>query len=172
MPRVKRSLESPKPRFPKLLAELVDELRTERQAGQPLIDELTFPKTNLVSVTVIWDRWAPLSDEERSTTIRQAYGEVEGREFRDRIALASGLTVPEAHEYGMLPYRVLPALRKGDPVTAEQCARAMLEQGASLLLDPKKAQLRFATEEQANACVERLGRVLPGSEGTWIVLKE
>jgi len=57
-------------------------------------------------------------------------------EFSDRIALAIGLTVPEAYESGLLPYQVMPALRKGDPLTPEQCAKSMLDQGASLLFDP------------------------------------
>jgi len=173
MPRIKQRLEDPpKPRFPALLAELMQELKSNHEAGQPIIVEQHFPRTNLISVTVIWDKWVPLSDEDRAATVRYAYEEVEGKEFRDRIALSIGLTVPEAYESGMLPYQVTAALRKGDPVTAEQCAQAMLEEGASLLFDPDHPQLRFATEQEAEASVKRLSRALPGSEPVWLITKE
>lgn len=173
MPRIKRGLEGPRrPRFPDLLAELVGELKSAREAGQPMIEEQYFSKTNAVRVTVIWDKWAPLADEDRSATILQAYEEVEGKEFADRIALAIGLTVPEAYEAGLLLFQVMPVLRKGDAVTAEQCAEAMIEQGASLLFDARKAQLRFANEEEAEACLKRLVKALPGSEAVWVIAKE
>lgn len=173
MPRIKRGLEeAPKLRFPELAEELVDELRSEREAGQPRIEEQHFPKTNAVRVTVVWDKWAPLSDEDRAAIILQAYERVEGEEFRDRIALAIGLTVPEAYESGLLPYQIMTAIRPGDPVTPEQCAQAMSDQGASWLFDPNRPQLRFATEEEAHACKERLIRALPGSEPVWVIAKE
>jgi hypothetical protein len=154
-----------------LVAELADELKNNRESGQPLIDEQYFP-TKAISVTVIWDKWASVPDEERSNTILQAYGQVEGKEFRDRIALAIGLTVPEAYESGLSPYQVMPALRRGDRVTAEQCRQAMLAQGASALIDPDKPQLRFPTEEAAEACVKRLTKELPGSDSVWVITKE
>jgi len=135
MPRVRRGLEAtPKTQFPELLAELVNELRSSRDAGQPMIEEQYFPRTNAVRVTVIWNKWLPLADEERANTILQAYEQVEGKEFRDRIALAIGLTVPEAYELALLPYYVVPALRKGDKISHEQCTEAMVAHGASLLL--------------------------------------
>ncbi len=49
----------------------------------------------------------------------------------------------------MLPFQIIPALRKGDPVTLDQCRQAMIDEGASTLLGPDKPQLRFATEEEA-----------------------
>src|SRR5215208_6422804 len=162
MPRIKRGLEGPpKLQRPDLLAELIDELRSSREAGQPLIDEYHFPRTNAVRATVVWDKWVPLSDEERSATILQAYEEVEGKEFRDRIALAIGLTIPEAYESGLLPYQITTAWRVGDAVSPEECMKTMLDQGASLLFDSKKPQLRFATLEEAEACVQRLIKALP-----------
>jgi len=173
MPRIKKGLAEPdKPQFPHLLAELADELKNNREGGQPRIEEQYFPRTNAVRVSVIWDKWADLSDEERATLILQAYELVEGEEFRDRIALAIGLTTPEAYESGLLPYHLRTAIRKGDPVSAEQCAKAMIDQGASLLFDPKKPQLRFATEKEAEACRQRLIGALPGSEPVWIIAKE
>ena len=173
MPRIRRGLDdNPRPRFPDLVAELAGELRDNREGGQPRIEEQHFPKTSAVRVTVIWDKWAPLTDEERAATILQAYEQVEGREFRDRIALAIGLTVPEAFESGLLPFQIVTAVRREDPVTPEQCREAMIAEGASVLTDPEKPELRFATEEEAEACRRRLIRRLPGSDPVWVVTKE
>ena len=77
---------------------------------------------------------------------------------RDRIALASGLTVPEAHAAGMLPFQVFPALRRGDPVTLDQCRQALIDEGASILFGADNPQLRFATEEDAEKARERLAQ--------------
>lgn len=173
MPRIRRSAEVAVPvRFPKLVDELAEELRSERESGQPRIEEQVFPRTNGISVNVLWDKWDPVPDEERVASIRRAYERAEGKEYADRIVLCMGLTFPEAFESGMLPYQVLTALRKGDPVTDEQCTRAMIEEGASLLFDPAKPQLRFATEEEAQASVKRLAARLPGSEGVWVVVRD
>lgn len=172
MPRIRRTPEQQPIRFPDLLAELANELKSSHEAGQPLIEEHVFPKTNAVRVTVIWDKWDTVTDQDRFTIILQAYEQTEGRAFRDRIALAIGLTVPEAVELGLLPFQVVTALRPGDSVTLEQCRQAMIAQGASLLIDPAKPQLRFATEEEAEACRQRLIRHLPGSEPIWVIAKD
>ncbi len=173
MPRIRRSPEQLSPlRFPDLLNELANELSNAREAGQPHIEEQVFPKTNAVRITVIWDKWDPVSDEGRYATILQAYEQVEGKAFRDRIALAIGLTVPEASESGLLPFQIVPALRRGDRVTAEQCRQAMIVQGASILLDAEKPQLRFTTEQEAEACRQRLISQLPDSEPVWVITTE
>jgi len=173
MPRIKRGLTATaKPRHPGLTAELVAELRADRAAGQPRIEEQHFPTTSAIRVSVFWDKWAGLPDEERSEVILQAYEQVEGRAYRDRIALAFGLTLPEAHESGLLPYRVLPLLRKGDPVTAEACRDAMFADGASALFGSQAPQLRFATEEEAEAGRQRLIAAVPGSDEVWVVAQD
>jgi hypothetical protein len=172
MPRIRRAAKQQPICFPNLLTELVNELKASHDAGQPLIEEHVFPKTNAVRVTVIWDKWDAVPDEDRSTLILQAYEQAEGKAFRDRIALAIGFTVPEAVELGLLPFQVITALRPGDAVTLEQCRQAMIEQGASLLIDPAKPQLRFATEEEAEACRQRLIQHLPESEPVWVITKD
>ena len=43
----------------------------------------------------------------------------------------------------------------------------MIEEGASLLFGADQPQLRFATEEDAEAARKRLGARLPGSEAVW-----
>src|SRR4030081_3593356 len=130
MPRKRRGFEEPPRRAVGNLVEgLADELKSDRQSGQPMIEEEEFP-TRKLRVNVIWDEWdrVPLAD--RTATILRAYEEAEGREARDRLALASGLTVPEAHAAGMLPYQVIAAVRKGDPVTMDQCRQELIEEGA------------------------------------------
>src|SRR5712671_3409197 len=97
MPRIKRSptgRENGRP--PKLLPELVAELKQARESGQPIIDEFTFPATNRIRVAVICDKWESVPDEERLATIYRAFQQAEGKEYADRISIAQGLTVPEA----------------------------------------------------------------------------
>lgn len=172
MPRVQREVERPVIGHPEILEELKRELQNSRAAGQPIIDELVLPKTGALNITVIWDRWDPVPDEERFNIIMRAYDEVETKEFVNRIALAMGLTVPEAIEANLLPYQVTAAWRKTDKVTLEQCREAAIQQGASVLQDPNKPQLRFRTLQEAEACVQRLIAMLPGSESIWTVSKE
>jgi hypothetical protein len=163
--------DSRRPTSGKLVDQLADELKSNRQAGQPFIYEQQF-STGKVRVLVVWDEWKDLTLEERTSTIVAAYEKAEEKDFRARIALASGLTVPEATAAGMLPYHVFPALRKSDPVTSQECREAMLTEGATVLIGPGLAQLRFATEEQADASVKRLVEKLPKSADIWVVTKE
>src|SRR5262245_4005480 len=147
MPRKKRAVEEyPRPVSRDFAERLAEELRGSRESGQPLIEEQEFP-TGPLRVTGLWDDWDRLPLEGRTAVILRAYDLAEGRSYRDRIALASGLTLPEAYAAGMLPFQILPALRQGDAVTAEQCRQALIEEGASTLLASDKPHLRFATEE-------------------------
>ena len=173
MPRIRHGLEQTDPlRHPDLRDRLVDELRSERAAGQPRIDERHFPGSNAIRVIVIWDEWDPVPDDERTEIILQAYEQVEGKDFRDRISVAVGLTTFEAADFGMLPYQVELALRNGDPVRPEQCREAMIEQGASVLRGRDRLQLRFATLEEAEDCIRRLVERLPASKQVWIIRQE
>jgi len=172
MPRKRRGFEEPPRRTIGTLVEhLVDELKSDRQSGQPIIEEEEFP-TKKLRVNVIWDEWDRVPLEDRTATILRAYEQAEGQEYGDRIALASGLTVPEAHAAGMLPYQIIAAVRKGDPVTKDQCRRAQIEEGASTLFGDEQPQLRFATEEEAEAARKRLAARLPNSEEVWVITKE
>jgi hypothetical protein len=150
---------------------LAAELKHSRDAGQPLIYEQTFP-TGKSRVTVIWDDWGRVPLRERTATILRAYELAEGPDARERVALASGLTVPEAHAAGMLPYQIITALRRSDPMTWEQARQAVLEEGATTLEDPATPQLRFTTEEEAQAARQRLIRKFPGSDDVWLIHRE
>jgi len=172
MPRIKRPFnEVTRAVSAELASRLAEELRGDREFGQPMIDEQEFPSGRL-RVNVIWDDWDRMSLEDRTSLILRAYEMAESRAYRERIALANGLTVPEAIAAGMLPYHVFPALRQGDSVTAEQCRKAMIEEGASILLGEERPVLRFATEEQAEAARTRLALRLPASEPVWVVTQD
>ena len=171
MPRIKAADRISARSQPPLVAELAAELRSGRESGQPTIHEQQFPGGQL-RVVVIWDAWANLPHSDRIDIIHRAYELAEGEAGRDRVGLASGLTVPEAYGAGMLPFQVIAAVRKSDPVTAEQCNAALVEEGASVLVSPEKPQLRFATPEEAGAAVRRLTKRLPGSDEVWLTLEE
>jgi hypothetical protein len=172
MPRKRRSVEAQLRRpIGDLVEQLAGELKSARESGQPMIEEQEFP-TGKTRVTVVWDKWERIPLEDRTAVIFRAYDLAEGPGFSATIALASGLTVPEAHAAGMLPFQIIPALRREDPVTLEQCHQAMMDEGASILADPSKPQLRFATEEDAEASRKRLARRLPNSEPVWVVTQE
>ena len=86
--------------------------------------------------------------------------------------MAIGLTVPEAHDAGLIPVQVTTALRESDPVTVDQCREAMIQLGASVLSDPEKPMLRFATLEEAEECIRQLEKQLPNSKPVWIVTQD
>jgi hypothetical protein len=155
----------------RLVAELAEELKGGHGGGQPVILEETF-HSGKRRVVVIWDKWEAVPTEERISTIHQAYAQVESSNYCDSITLADGFTVPEAQSLGLLPFSIIPALRKGDPVTWPQCKTAMVAEGASTLLDQERPQLRFASREEAEAAVARLTERLPGSGDVWVIAEE
>ncbi|MCI0381394.1 MAG: hypothetical protein L0215_27735 [Gemmataceae bacterium] len=154
-----------------LTNQLAAELSNPTASGQPIIEEQVFP-TGKKRVTVIWDAWDHMRFENRTAIILRAYDIVEGREGRNAIALASGLTIPEARAAGMLTFRIIPALRPGDPVTLEQCSQAMIDEGASRLLGADNPLLVFPSRDEAEAARQRLSRRLPNSEQVWLITRE
>lgn len=80
--------------------------------------------------------------------------------------------MPEAHNFGMLPFSVIPAVRKGDPVDLDDCVAALLADGASKLFPGRKAEHRFTFRGEAEAAVERLTAALPASKDVWVVYQE
>jgi hypothetical protein len=173
MPRRKIGVQSALPAAKARLADtLAAELRDDgKQFGQPMIYEEDYP-SGKVRVVVVWDEWADDPLDDRSAVILKAYEAVEGPAAREKVALASGLTVPEATAAGMLPYQIITAIRRGDPVTDEQARVAFLEMGASKLVNEHAFQLRFATEEEAEACRSELIRRFPRSDDVWLVRRD
>lgn len=171
MPRIRIGAEQPLATNATLAEQLAKELTSQQESGQPLVYEQELRPERL-RVTVVWDAWERLPLEERTAVILRAYEQAEKVAFRNKIALASGLTFPEATAAGMLPFQIGTALRKGDPVTFEQCRDAMLAEGASQLFGPEVLQLRFASREEAEACRQRLVQRLPNSENVWVTNRE
>ena len=72
MPRKRRGFEElPRRTVGNLVERLVDELKSDRQSGQPLIDEEEFP-TGKLRVNVVWDEWDRVPLEDRTATILRA----------------------------------------------------------------------------------------------------
>ena len=150
-----------------LVEELSQQLIDENPVAQPLIYEYEL-RGGLLRVIVVWDRWLSLPLEERTAIILAAY-KSHGHE---NIALASGLTVPEAVALGLLQFRVIPALRKSDGISPETCWKTMKSLGASLLFDENKPELYFATREEAEQTIVELVKLLPGSDEIWTIVQE
>jgi hypothetical protein len=169
MSRRRISTESRKGKVSNELAEtLAAELKRDRECGQPFIYEQEYP-TGKLRVMVVWDQWQAMPLQERSATILRAYELAEGSPYAERIALASGLTVPEAHAAGMLPFEIIAAIRPGDPLTRAQARQALLDEGGTLYND---VHLRLATQEEADACRQRLIHQFPGTDDVWLINRD
>lgn len=170
MPRkiVRSSTEVPG--YNSLLVALVAELRANRESGQPIVLERRLEATGNIAIDVVWDEFYQLDDAQRYRLIMDAYGQVEGPEFCKQITLASGYTVPEAVDAGLLPYSVLPARRRDDELAEDAYLQAMRAEGASELDSPSRPQLRFPTEEDAAQAIQRLENRLPHSY--WILARD
>jgi hypothetical protein len=171
MSRIKLNKSSYRSSFSRITHNLVDELShqliDENKVDQPLIYEYEL-RGGLLRVIVVWDKWLSLPLEERTAIILAAY-KSHGHE---NIALASGLTIPEAVALGLLQFRVIPALRKSDGISPENCWKTMKSLGSSLLFDENKPELYFATREEAEQMIVELVKLLPGSDEIWTIVQE
>jgi hypothetical protein len=166
MPKVKLNQQRTKrQKYPELIEELQSCLVSENTMGQPLIYEYEF-RNGLLRVLVVWDKWKMLSLESRTGIILAAYQE----EHQD-IALASGLTMLEAVTAGFLSFRIIPALRSRDPITLQDCWKAMKAVGASELFGDEP-RLYFATRQEAEKGVATLKMSLPKSREVWQIIQE
>lgn len=152
-----------------LVGALVAELEEPSDVGQPIVLERHMELAHAIHVYVVWDRFAEVDEEQRVAAILRAYEQVMGKDFRNRITLATGATVPEAGDLELLPFEVAPAPRKANAVALEQYHDAMIAEGASTLRNPEKPELRFKTLDEATVAVERLEDRLPGSR--WVVVQ-
>lgn len=165
MPRHVRSDTTTAERMDELVLELARELNRPKSFGQPIILEDQTPKTNTVRTQVVWDRWDECPEHLRTDAILEAYESAFGTDFRRKITLALGVTLPEAIAIGLLPYQVL-YRTKGMKKENEKAYRAMREFGATTLEDSERPMLRFATLDAADVAVELLEKKIPGSKWT------
>jgi hypothetical protein len=153
-----------------ILQDLIKELKNPRPRGQPIIVEDRTPETNSIRVHVIWDRWGQCDRTRRAGIVLAAYEEVFGAETRGQVTLVLGLTVAEAIATGLLPYRIVPARRRGARPADEKYQNVMVKEGAITIASDDWPQLRFATQEDAEITLEHLMQTLPDSK--WIIIQE
>jgi len=168
MPRLIR----PVPQFSVQREGLVDHLAKELGSpckfGQPIIIEDPVAGGDRRLIHVIWDDWEGCPREERTAIIQAAYQRAFGEEYQDKISLAIGITVPEAVAMGLLPYTFRKRQSHGEWTEEER--QAMIKAGASILLDPRRPELRCATEDDADATYQFLHQRLPNT--WWIIVEE
>jgi len=154
-----------------LVAALAKEIQTPSHIGQPIIVEKLATGTQSIITDVIWDQWEGCPRELRADIIVDAYEKTLGAEYREKISLALGVTVPEAVAMGLLPYGVRPARRLA-PVqpSEEEYRRAMVDAGASTLSGARWPILRCATLEDAEATQDYLQQIL--ADSNWIIVQE
>lgn len=153
-----------------LVQALAKELRHPSSKSMPYVLEESIAGTGLRTVTVIWDRWKPIREEERSDIILAAYESAEGENFAASIALPTGLTPTEAFALGYLRFKLEPARSENDAISAKEYHKAITVEGGTALLSQTPDVLRFARSEEAEAAKSRLQTSLPGSR--WSLVEE
>jgi hypothetical protein len=146
----------------KVVEQLVKELGGEQTQGGPVIFEIPFEQRDRIDVVVVWDAWKPFSSTDRSNIILEAY-----RGSKAQIAQALGVTYQEAIEQQVLPYAVVPMIRRGE-INEEDVKKAMLAEGG-FALENGKVDLRFPTMPLAEQAHRRLADVLP--KGYWSIVQ-
>jgi hypothetical protein len=140
-----------------LVAILVSELRqsvtSDQPVHQPIILENEIGQTHTLHVVVIWQRWQIVPTGQRSGLIIRAYDEA-AADRADRITIAMGVTTEEAIELGLLPFEVVPVIRKEDNIDAETVRELMREEGATE--SANRIVLRFPSLEMAESAFRRL----------------
>jgi hypothetical protein len=174
MPVKHRTIGAPPPGAPvALVEELTAELKGGREFGQPVVEVDTYQRTNVVLVTVIWDKFGPLSDGQRSAVIVDAYTRAFGPPGPDNTVFAVGWTMDEAVDAGKFPFMIVPLLRASDPVDRGQIRDVAIEFGGTPTPGSDfPAVLRFTTREDAEICRAKLVERLPGSDPIWTITQE
>jgi hypothetical protein len=170
MPIRKRSSARRGAREESLLGDLIQELKSPRDVGQPIIIEDETPETASMRVHVIWDRWDKCAHELRSGIVMEAYQKTSRVMQGQQLTLAFGLTVPEAVDQGLLPFELVPTQKALEQPLAPEYEKAMIDMGASTLFGSDYPQLRLASLKEAQECREKLLKQLPGSD--WIVVRD
>lgn len=145
-----------------LLKKLANERRGKSDPAGPVIFEIPLGTSNNQDVLVVWEEFHDLPSEDRSELILEAY-----KDQKDKISQALGVTYQEATEQYLLPYAVLPLIRKGD-ADPHEVRQAMLEEGG-IQLASDKVDLRFPTMAMAEAAHRRLHDRLP--RGYWSIVQ-
>ncbi len=154
-------------RINELARQLVDEIRSPHAQTQPVIYENEIAQTQTYHVTVVWDAWKGMPSEGRTRTILSAYAAIDSAKAT-AIRIARGLTRSEAASTGLLPYAIVPNLRRVDQLAQEQMLKLLVKEGAFETGDG--LQLRFRTLEEAESAYEHLQELMPGA--FWSISQE
>ena len=142
--------------------QLAKELEGEQTQGGPVIFEIPLEQQNRIDMLVVWEAWKPFSSTDRSNMILAAY-----KDSNVQIAQALGVTYSEAVEQQVLPYAVVPMIRRGE-LDEEEVKKAMLVQGG-FALENGKVDLRFPTMPLAEQAHKRLTDAMP--KGYWSIVQ-
>jgi hypothetical protein len=145
-----------------LLRQLEQELAGQGAAEGPLIFEIPLEQSAKMDVVVVWQAFAPLLSEDRTSLILAAYA---GKQAD--ISLALGVTREEALEQQILPYLVVPMARLGEAAAVE-LRKAMIEEGG-IAISPGTVELRLPTMAMAEAAHRRLCDRMP--QGYWSIVQ-
>ncbi len=145
---------------------IVDSLQSELSGvltpNGPVIFEIPLTDSDMSDVLVVWDAWYSVRSEDRTRAIMEAYKD------RDlKIAQALGVTQAEAEEQQILPYAVLPLIRK-DEMDADVAKREMIAHGAAVSPNGT-VRLRFPTMALAEQAHKSLVDQLP--QGYWSIVQ-
>jgi hypothetical protein len=143
--------------------QLAKELAGEPTQGGPVIFEIPLEQQDRIDVLVVWEAWKPFSSTDRSNMILAAYK----KDPKVQIAQALGVTYSEAVEQQVLPYAVVPMIRRGE-LDEEEVKKAMLVEGG-FALENGKVDLRFPTMPLAEQAHQRLTDALP--KGYWSIVQ-
>jgi len=141
-------------------------------AAQPYVIRERGGIPEYVHYYVIWRDFDGVDRETRSKIILDAVYDEFGAEHGLRTTVAMGLTPPEAAGLGFLSYKVEPTPRKTDSprIEDERYRTAADAEAQNTLMGAGSRELRYATEQEADAAMQRLLKALPGSY--WSVAKE
>lgn len=142
--------------------QLSKELSGEITPDGPVIFEIPFETSEKFDVLVVWDAWEPFGSEDRSNIILEVY-----KERKEMIAQALGVTHGEAIEQQVLPYAVIPMVRR-EEVDSEKLKRVMIIEGGFALKNGK-VDLRFPTMSLAEEAHRRLSDEMP--TGYWSIVQ-
>jgi hypothetical protein len=142
-----------------LVEQLTKELLGEAQAQGPVIFEVPIRDTDTFHVIVVWEEWAGVSPEDRSSIILEAYANrdearVDDDPMSPRITLVIGATAEEAIELDLLPYSLTPDVHRKH-AAYDEIKQAMLQEGA-IRLPTGHVELRFPTLQMAKEARDQL----------------
>jgi hypothetical protein len=145
-----------------MVSQLAKELGGEATEQGPVVFEIPLEGTEKIDALVVWEKWKDLPAQIRSEIILAAY-----REKKDQIAQALGVTYKEAIEQNLLPYGVVPLIRKGD--APEAALKDAMKKYGAFTLPGGKVDLRFPTMNMAREVHQRLVDELP--KGYWSIVQ-